>query len=110
MERTHRAWIERKVRKARYISLFTEVAEKGREAFHRERECPEAKSKMLDLEDIFWMGESGFAGWIGAKKNGGRTSQMMKSTIALRVVLSISTHIPDKRRFRVRDCFRFIIN
>jgi hypothetical protein len=46
-----------KLEKARYLSLFTEVAGKGREAFHRERECWESKSKVLDLADIGWMEE-----------------------------------------------------
>jgi hypothetical protein len=46
-----------KVRKARYLSLFTEVAGKGPEAFHREREYSESKSRVLDFEDICWMRE-----------------------------------------------------
>jgi hypothetical protein len=46
-----------KLRKARYLSPFTEVAGKGRQAFDREKECPESKSRVLDLEDICWMGE-----------------------------------------------------
>jgi hypothetical protein len=45
-----------KFRKAIYLSPFTEVAGKGQEAFHRERECSENESRVLDLEDICWMG------------------------------------------------------
>jgi hypothetical protein len=45
-----------KLRKAEYLSLFPEVGGKGREAFHREREYSENKSRVLDLEDICWMG------------------------------------------------------
>jgi hypothetical protein len=84
-----------------HISPFTEVAGKGREVFHRERECPESKSKVLDLEGICWMGESGFAGWIGARNDGGRASEVRKSIIPLRIVHSISHRNPDKRRFMV---------
>jgi hypothetical protein len=69
-----------KLGKARYLSSFTEVPGKGRESFHQERECSESKSRMRDLEDFCWMGEVGFAGWIGARNNGGRTSEMRKST------------------------------
>jgi hypothetical protein len=56
---------------------------------------------MLDFEDICWMGEQGFAGWIGGRNNGGITSEVRKGTIPLRIVHSISDHNPDKRRFRV---------
>jgi hypothetical protein len=58
-----------KLRKASYFSPFTEVAGKGRKAFHRETECSERKSRVLDFEDICWMGAEGFAGWIGVKNN-----------------------------------------
>jgi hypothetical protein len=46
-----------KLRKARYLSPFSEVAGKGRETFHQEREWLENKSRVLDLEDICWIGE-----------------------------------------------------
>jgi hypothetical protein len=46
-----------KLKKAQYLSPCTEVAGNGREAFYRERECSERNSRVLDLEDIFWMGE-----------------------------------------------------
>jgi serine/threonine protein kinase len=39
-----------KLRKTRYFSPFTEVTGKGREAFHRGRECSESKSRVLHLE------------------------------------------------------------
>jgi hypothetical protein len=45
-----------KLRNAWYLSPFTEVARKGPEAFHRERERSESKSRGLDLEEIYWMG------------------------------------------------------
>jgi hypothetical protein len=82
-----------KLRKARYLSPCTKEAGKGREAFHWERECSEGKWRVLELENICWMGEEGFAGWIGARNNGG--------TIPLRIVHSSSNLHPDKRRFRV---------
>jgi hypothetical protein len=53
----HRIWNELKLKKARYLSPFTEVAGKGGEAFHRKRECSESKSRVFDLEEFFWMGE-----------------------------------------------------
>jgi hypothetical protein len=46
-----------KVRTAQYFSLFSEVAGKGREPFDWEREYSESRSKVLDFEDIYWMGE-----------------------------------------------------
>jgi hypothetical protein len=52
MERNHRIWSEIKLRRARYLSPFTEVAAKGREAFHRERERSESKLRLPGLEEI----------------------------------------------------------
>jgi hypothetical protein len=49
-----------KLKKGQYLSPFTEVVGKGQEAFHREKECSESKSGVLDLGDICWMGEEGF--------------------------------------------------
>jgi hypothetical protein len=89
------------LRKARYLSPFTEVAEKGGGSFHRERECSESKSKVLDLEDPGGKGEYRLAGWIRARNNSERTSEVRKSIIPLGIILSISNHNPDKRRFRV---------
>jgi hypothetical protein len=63
-ERNHRFWSKMKLRKARYPSPFTEVAGKGGEAFHRERECLESESRVPDLENICSAGEYRFAGWI----------------------------------------------
>jgi hypothetical protein len=57
-----------KLRKACCLSPFTEVAGNRQEAFHRERECSESKSRVLDIEDISWMAEQGFAGWIGNRR------------------------------------------
>jgi riboflavin biosynthesis pyrimidine reductase len=48
------------------------------------------------------MGEQEFVGWIRTRNNGRRTSEMRKSNIPLRIVLSISNRTPDKRRFRVQ--------
>jgi hypothetical protein len=90
-----------KLMKVWHISPFTEVAGKKRETFHWERECSESKSRVFDLEGIYWMGKSGFAGWIGARNNGGRTSEMRKRTIPLCIVPSISNGNPDKRGFRL---------
>jgi hypothetical protein len=47
------------------------------------------------------MGESGFAGEIGVRNNGGRTSEVGKSTIQLDIVPLIMNRNPDKRRFRI---------
>jgi hypothetical protein len=44
-----------KLRKAWYLSPFTEVAKKRREGFRRERELSEGKSRVFDPEDICWM-------------------------------------------------------
>jgi hypothetical protein len=38
-----------KLRKARYLSPFAEVAGKGQEAILRERKCSESKLRVLDL-------------------------------------------------------------
>jgi hypothetical protein len=95
-----------KLRKARYLSRFTEVAGKGQEAFHRDREWSESKSRVLEFEDIYCIGESVFAGWIGPRNNVRRSSEVRKSTIPLRIVLSISLRNPDKRRYRVDDLYR----
>jgi hypothetical protein len=57
MERNHQAWSEMKLKKARYLSPFAEVARKGREAVLRERKCSESKSRVPDIEDICWMRE-----------------------------------------------------
>jgi hypothetical protein len=83
-----------KLRKVRWLSPCTELAGKGRQAFHRERKRTESKARALDLEDICWMAEQGFAGWIGA-----RTWEVRKSAILLRIIHSISNHSPDKMRF-----------
>jgi hypothetical protein len=85
-----------KLKKVRYLSPCTEVAGKG-----REKECSESKSRVLDLEGICWMEEYGFTGWIGARNNGGRNSEVRKTTIALPIVHSISNYNLDKRRFKV---------
>jgi hypothetical protein len=90
-----------KLRKAGYLSPFTEVAGEGREAFHRERDCSESKSRVLDLEDICWMWEQGFVGWIEATNDGARTSDVRMSTIPLRIVLSISNRNLNERICRV---------
>jgi hypothetical protein len=90
-----------KLRKAWYLSPFTNMTGKGREAFHREREWSESKPRVLELEAICWMREQGFAGWMGARNNGGRTSEVRRSTIPLRIVHSLSNCNPEKRRLRV---------
>jgi hypothetical protein len=90
-----------KLMKARQLSAFTELAGKGRETLLREKQCPESKSRVFDLEDIYWMAEQRFAGWIGARNNDGRTPEVRKSTIPLQIVLSVSNRNPDKRRFRI---------
>jgi hypothetical protein len=41
-----------KLRKAWYLSPFTQVAEKRPKAFHREREGSESESRVFDVEDI----------------------------------------------------------
>jgi hypothetical protein len=53
------------------------------------------------LEDICWMGEQEFAGWIGARNNCERTPEVMKSPIPPGIIHSISNRNRDKRRFRV---------
>jgi hypothetical protein len=105
MERNHRVWSEMTLSKAGYLSPFTEVAGKGRKAFHRERGCLESKSRLFDFEDICEMGEYGFPGWTGVGNNGGRTSEVRKSTIPLRIIHSISNRNPDKKRLRVAVSF-----
>jgi hypothetical protein len=42
-----------------------------------------------------------FVGRIRARNNGGRTSEVRKSTISPRIVHSISNCNPDNRRFRI---------
>jgi hypothetical protein len=59
------------------------------------------ESRQRYLEEICWMGESGFVGRIGAKKNGGRTLEVRKSAISLQIICSITNHNPDKRKFRI---------
>jgi hypothetical protein len=96
-----------KLRKALYLSPFTEVAGKGRGVFGGERDCSESKSRVLDLEDICRMREPGFAGRIGAKNNDERTSEVRKSATALHIVHSISNRNPDKTRVRVCEVDRY---
>jgi hypothetical protein len=36
---------------------------------------------VLDVEDIYWIEEQGFTGWIGARNNRGRTSSIQFLTI-----------------------------
>jgi hypothetical protein len=55
MEQNHRIWREMQLRKARYLFPFTEVAGKGRQAFHLKMECLESALRVLDLEDICCM-------------------------------------------------------
>jgi hypothetical protein len=46
------------LRKIHHFSPFIEVAGKGREPVRPEREYSESKSRVLDLEDICWMGSN----------------------------------------------------
>jgi hypothetical protein len=66
-----------------------EMAGKRGKAFDRERECWEGKPRVLnsDLEDICLMRESGFAGWMGARNNGGKTSAVTDCSISQTVTL-----------------------
>jgi hypothetical protein len=75
MEQNHRIWREMQLRKEWSLFPFTEVAGKGREAFHLERECLETVLRVLDLEDICYMGrrDSLVGSEQRTKNNGGRT-------------------------------------
>jgi hypothetical protein len=39
------------------------------------------ESREIHLDDICWMGEQGFAGWIGVRNNGGRSEEEYHSTV-----------------------------
>jgi hypothetical protein len=55
----------------------------------------------LRITRVLLLLDKRFASWIGTRNDGGRISEVTKSTIPLRIVHSIFIHNPKKRRFRV---------
>jgi hypothetical protein len=86
-----------KLRKAWDLFSFTEVAGKGREAFHREREYSESKLRLIGLENSSWRKDSPVGEDRKQRQENHRSEDEYHPT---RIVHSISNRNPDQRRVR----------